>query len=254
MKKVLFLGVTGRMGPSLIEEYLKDYKKKYKLILGYRRNKPISELESRYADLSSISKLKDALKDIDVVINFAGESNPEENDFKKILEPNIIGLYNLFEAARISGVKRIITASSVHAVRGYPLGSRVLHKDVPMPLNIYGASKVFGEAMCHVYSSKYKMSCIAIRIGAYTPDDKIDPICLERSNYDYMITQRDMAQLIYKCVIASSKVKFGILSGSSDNRRKYLDIEFAKKLVGYRPKDDAFKICEEVKKRNGKKK
>ena len=56
-----------------------------------------------------------------------------------------------------------------------------------------------------------------------------------------------MMQLIHKCVLAPENVKFGILSGISDNRKKNMDLEFTRKLVGYEPEDDAFEICEKIK-------
>ena len=248
---VLFLGATGRMGPSIIEEYLKNYRDYYDVILGYHHTKPRGGIKIRKADLSSISSLKKAMKNVDVVVNLAAKSNPEA-EFEELIKPNLIGAYNVFEAARKSKVKRVIFASSVHSVKGYPLGSKILHDDFPRPPNLYGATKVFGEALCHVFSHKYGLSCLAIRIGAYVSDDKKKTICFTRENYDYVITQRDFMQLVHKCIQAPKKIKFGILSGSSDNKRKYMDLDFTKNLVGYKPRDDAYKICEEIKRRHKK--
>ena len=246
MKNVLFLGATGRIGPGLVEEYKKKYEKYYNLIIGYHNKKTDYGLESRKIDLSSIDVLKKAMEGIDVVINFAANSDPH-SDFNKIFEPNILGAYNVFEAARISGVKRIIFASSVHAIKGYPLEYQVNHEDVPKPINFYGASKVFGETLCNIYSQEYGISCLAIRVGAYVSNDQMKVVCYARDVYHYVITQRDMMQLIHKCVLAPENVKFGILSGISDNRKKSMDLEFTRKLVGYEPEDDAFEICEKIK-------
>lgn len=236
------------MGPSFIEEYFKKYKMDYEIILGYHKTKPEYPLEARKINLSNIEVLKKAMEGIDIVINFAANSNPDA-EFPEILEPNIVGAYNVFEAARQMKVKRIIFASSVHSIRGYPLGYEVKHNEVPRPLNFYGASKVFGEALCHVFSHKYGISCLAIRIGAYVPDDKKEIVCYTREYYDYVISQRDLAQLIHKCVVAPDEIKFGILSGISNNKRKYMDLRFTEELVGYKPEDDAFEMCEEIKKR-----
>jgi len=250
MKKVLLLGATGRMGPGIIEEYLSKYKKSYKLILGYHKTKPKFGLETRKYDLSKISALKRAFRGIDVVVNLAAESNPEA-PFEKIIGPNIIGAYNLFQAAKETKVKRVVFASSVHAIRGYPLGNTIRHDHAPKPSGLYGASKVFDEALCYIYSQK-GMSCLAIRIGAYVSNDQREIVCFTRETYDYVVTQRDMAQLIHKCIIAPAKVKYGILAGISDNKKKYMDLGFTKKLVNYKPEDDAYKICEEVRGKTGK--
>ncbi len=252
MKTVLFLGFSGRVGPSLIEEYLKNYKNSYNLILGYHKKKPKCDLESRKINLSDLDVLKKAMEGIDVVINFAANSNPD-SEFSEILEPNIIGAYNVFEAARQMKVKRVIFASSVHSIKGYPLGYEVKHDDITKPLNFYGVSKVFGEALCNVFSRKYGLSCLAIRIGAFVPNHKKEIVCYTRDFYDYVISQRDLMQLIHKCILAPEEVKFGILSGISDNKRKYMDLKFTEELVGYRPKDDAFEMCEEIKRRESEK-
>jgi len=248
MKKVLFLGFSGRVGPSLLEEYFKNYKNDYEIILGYHKEKPKYELESRKINLSDLEILKKAMEGIDVVIDFAANSNPDA-EFAEILEPNIVGAYNVFESARQRKVKRIVFASSVHSIRGYPLGYEVKHGDITKPLNFYGASKVFGEALCNVFSHKYGISCLAIRIGAFVPDHKKEIVCYTREYYDYVISQRDLMQLIHKCILAPEEVKFGILSGISNNKRKYMDLKFTEDLVGYKPKDDAFEMCEEIKKR-----
>ena len=187
------------------------------------------------------------MKGIDVVINLAANSDPSA-DFEDIVQSNMVGAYNVFEAARQSRCERVIFASSVHAIRGYALGSKVKSDYAPKPSNFYGASKVFGEALCYVFSSKYNLSCLAIRIGAYISNDGKKTVCLTRNNLDYVISQRDMAQLIHKCIIAPKSVKYGILSGSSNNKRTYMDLSFTKKLVGYKPQDNAEEMCSHFRK------
>ncbi len=244
--KVILLGATGRIGPGLIEEYKEKYSKDYDLIIGIHKKKIDYGLETREINLSDVNKLKEAFKGVDVVVNFAANAK-EQSEFSELIEPNIIGAYNVFEAAKEAKCKRVIFASSVHAVKGYPAGYAVKSDDVAKPLNFYGATKAFGEALCSVFSSKHGLSCIAIRVGAYVSNDLIKKVCFERETYDHVITQRDMAQLIHRCIIAPENVKFGILSGISNNKSKSMDLEYTKKLVGYSPEDDVFKICEEIK-------
>lgn len=248
-KKVLFLGVTGRIGPGLLEEYKKNYRRYYDIVIGVHKKKKIPGFKTIKIDLLNIKKLKKAMTGINVVVNLAAESNPDAK-FEQIVNPNLIGAYNVFEAALESGCSRVIFASSVHAVRGYPLGEKVKSHYAPKPINFYGASKVFGEALCYVFSKKYNLSCLAIRIGAYISNDMKKAVCLIRDDLDYVISQRDIAQLIHKCIIAPERVKYGILSGSSNNKRIYLDLDFTKKLVDYNPKDDAFVMCSQIKKHN----
>ena len=227
MKKVLIIGGTGRIGPGFIEEYFEKYRKFYELIIGYHNTKPKYDLESRKVDINDMNILKKAMEGVDVVVDLAANSD-QNAEFEKILQPNIIGAYNVFEAAQESKVKRVIFASSVHAIKGYDIDYLVKHHDLPKPLNFYGASKVFGEALCSVYSTKYDMSCLAIRIGAYASNDEKKVVCFTRENYYYIITQRDMAQLIHKCIVAPKEARFGILSGISNQKKKRLSERFSK--------------------------
>jgi nucleoside-diphosphate-sugar epimerase len=246
MLKVLILGATGRIGPGFIEEYIGKYKDKYNLIIGIHNKKVEYDIEQRKVELNDIESLKDSFRDVDVVINLAANAD-QKSEFMDLVHPNIIGAYNVFEAAKLAGCKRVIFASSVHAIKGYPLRYPVKSHETPKPINFYGATKAFGEALCNVYSSNFGMSCLAIRVGAYVSNDHLKKVCFERDTYDYIITQRDFAQLIYRCIVASFDIKYGVLSGISDNKHKSMDIDFTRELVGYEPMDDAFSICEEIK-------
>jgi len=248
LKKVLLLGATGRIGPGFLEEYKKNYSKYYEVVLGVHKKK-VNGFGTIKVNLGNVKSLKKAMKGVDVVVNLAANSN-QNAKFEELLEPNIIGTYNVFEAAKETKVKRVIFASSIHAVKGYPKGYKIKSKDAPMPSDLYGASKAFGEALCFVYSNKYNLSCFAIRIGAYVSNGMEKTICYSRKDYGHVISQRDLGQLIHKSIIAPMKVKYGILHGISKDRHRHLDLEFTKKLVGYEPKDDAYKVCRAIKKSN----
>ena len=69
-------------------------------------------------------------------------------------------------------------------------------------------------------------------------------VCMTRDDLDYVISQRDLGQLIHKCIIAPKNIRYGILAGSSNNKHLYMDLSSSRKLVGYKPQDDAFKMCE----------
>ena len=167
--KVLLLGGTGRIGPGFLEEYLEHYKNHYEIILGIHK-KADRRFKNTKVNIFEISSLKKAMKGIGVVVHLAANANAKAK-FDELLKPNIIGTYNVFQAAKEAKVKRIIFASSIHAVEGYPHTHEVTNKETPRPIDLYGASKAFGEALCSVYSRNNGMSCFAIRIGAYTSND-----------------------------------------------------------------------------------
>ena len=248
-KRVILLGAAGKIGTGFREDYLKnkDYQKKYELILGVHDKKfRDKNFKVEHVELNDIKTLEKAFNGIDIVINLAANPNPDA-EFKDLIKPNLIGAYNVFEAARISKCKRVIFASSIHAVEGYGHGKQVKDTEAPRPIDFYGVSKVFGEALCYAFFSKHGLSCLAIRIGAYASDDKMRTTCFSRHDYDHVISQRDMSQLIHKCIIAPEKVGYGILSGISDNTQKDLDLKTAKRLVGYEPKDNAYSLCKKIK-------
>lgn len=241
-KKVLITGLTGRIGKSFLEEYSKKYKDKYDLTVGINKT-PLSGYETVKINLSSLDELTKVFSGFDVVVNLAGVSNEKNPNFMEFVEPNLIGTYNILEASKRANVKRVVMASSVHAVRGYPLGKSFEMSLASKPLNYYGATKVFIESMCHVYAHSYGLNCFAIRIGAYISDEALKTACPTRNNFGYILSQRDFAQLIYKCIIANDDVKFGILAGTSNNKNLYMDLEETKKLVGYEPVDDGYEMC-----------
>ena len=109
--------------------------------------------------------MEQATAGIDCVVHLAGQST--EAEWEKVLPLNIEGCYNVFEAARRSGVKRIVFASSNHAV-GFHRRERFIDDTVlPRPDTRYGVSKVFGEALGRLYADKYGLSVACLRIGTF---------------------------------------------------------------------------------------
>jgi nucleoside-diphosphate-sugar epimerase len=244
MKKVLLLGASGNVGKGFIEDYLEnpEYKKSYELVIGIHKTKSKFPLPTRKLSITDLDSLKKAFNEIDVVINLAANPSPKA-EFSELIEPNLIGTYNVFQAAVEAKVKRVIYASSVHAIKGYDLDYKVRGEDAPKPLTLYGATKAFGEALCYTFSQNSNLSCIAIRIGAYAAKEQMHNICAQRTDYHYVVSQKDLSQLIHKSILASEKLKYAVLSGISKNKKHSMDLELAKKLVDYNPQDDAYEIC-----------
>src|SRR5258707_11240541 len=113
------------------------------------------------------------MADIECGVHLAGAS--VESPWDRVLPLNIEGCYKTFEAARRQGVKRVIFASSNHAV-GFHRRERFIDNTVlPRPDTRYGVSKVFGEAVGRLYAHKYGLSVACLRIGPFrTPDRPIE--------------------------------------------------------------------------------
>jgi UDP-glucose 4-epimerase len=187
------------------------------------------------ADLGDLERLKEITEGVDTVIHLAGDPDPSAT-WESLLDANIIGTYNIFAAAKSSGCKRVIYASSIHAVSGYPADVQVKPTEPVNPGDLYGVSKCFGEALCRYMAEQEGLSAIAIRIGAFQPVEAArDKDAL--GMMDAFLSERDMNQLLLRCIEAEN-VRFAIVHGLSDNRFKRLDISSARELLGYAPQDD----------------
>ena len=236
-RRVLVTGAAGRIG-SYFAEHARD---KYELRLmvrgdedGMDRIRPFGEVVE--ADLSDLDRLKAIFQGVDTVVHMAGDAAPNAL-WKDLLDANVIGTYNVFAAAVASGVRRVIHASSIHAVSGYPVDVQVKTSDPVNPGDLYGVSKCFGEALARYVAGQEGVSAITLRIGYFQPVEAVqDPKGLEM--LDAFVSQRDLDQLINRCIDVEN-VQFAILHGLSDNRFKRLDISDARELVGYTPVDDS---------------
>lgn len=248
---VLLTGAGGNIGSGFREAYLRSYSKQYRLRLGVHN--PMKLRDDRFDDVATLAiedmrSVARACRGVDVIVHLA--ASPDwQGDFRAELhEPNIIGAYNVFEAAHKAGVRRIVYASSVHAIMGYPVDYQAHAGDPPRADTMYGVTKVFGEALCSSYAYEHSMSCIAIRIGAYVADADRQMV-VESDNpqlLDIVISERDMTQLIHRCVVAPDSVRYAIVNGLSDNGFKRMDLESTRALLGYEPQDDAFEWTEKV--------
>jgi uronate dehydrogenase len=228
MKTVLITGATGDVGTHLSRELAG----KYKLRLSDKR--PMKAPKGQTFVKADISKMADALritKGVDAIVHLGGYS--VEGPWEGILSANLIGCYNVFEAARRAGVKRVVFASSNHAV-GFHRRDRMIDDAVaPRPDSRYGVSKVFGEALGRMYADKHGMSVACMRIGSFRPDDA--PTA-PRHLFTW-ISHRDMVQLAKRC-IDTPDYHFVIVYGVSGNARNRWDNANVRRL-GYAPQDDA---------------
>src|SRR4051812_38675052 len=235
-RRVLVTGAAGNIGKYFAEHSHETYDLRIMVHqLDQRADalRPFGEVV--VSELSDLMKLKECCRGIDTVVHLAGDPDPAAA-WKSLLESNIVGAYNVFVAAKAAGCRRVIYASSIHAVSGYPADVQVKTSEPVNPGDLYGVTKCFGEALGRYMAEQEGLSVIALRIGAFQP---IEAARQEGSiaMLDAFVSQRDLNQLIERCIEAEN-IKFAILHGLSDNRFKRLDISDARALVGYQPQDD----------------
>jgi len=190
-------------------------------------------------DLGNLERMKELCRDIDTVVHLAADPDPSAT-WPSLLEPNIVGAYHTFVAAKAAGCRRVIYASSIHAVSGYPPDVQIKTSEAVNPGDMYGVTKCFGEALGRYMAEQEGLSVIALRIGAFQPLEA----AREASSIgmlDAFVSHRDLNQLIQRCIDVDN-IKFAILHGLSNNRFKRLDISDALELVGYDPQDDLTEI------------
>ena len=227
LKTVLITGAAGDVGSHLRRELAGRYALRLSDI------KPVAPLAKGEkfvkGDITRITDLLAATKGVDAIVHLGAFS--VEGDWETILGANIAGTYNVFEAARRNGVKRVLFATSNHAVGFYRRDQTIDHRVYPKPDSRYGVSKVFGEALASLYADKYGLQMFMMRIG------NVNPKPVDKRRLSIWLSPRDLAQLV-TIGIEHPDIRFEIVYGVSGNRRSWYDNSNAHRL-GYRPQDDS---------------
>ena len=181
------------------------------------------------ADLADKAAVRAMVRDVDAVLHFGGISL--ESPFDRIVEANIVGLHNLYEAVHIHGVRRVVYASSSHVVGFYPQSQHV-GLDAPLrPDCLYGVSKCFGEALSRYYYDRFGIETVCLRIGS-SFEEPTNPRMLVT-----YLSYRDLVELV-RCALFTARVDHSIVYGVSDNPVKWWDNSAARHL-GFHARDSS---------------
>lgn len=233
MKTILITGAAGDVGTHLRRELGDRYQIRASDLRPFKK---VGKESSARADISKMGDARRITKGVDAIVHLGGYS--VEGPWEGILNANIVGCYNIFEAARVNGVKRIIFPTSNHATGFYRRDQIIDHTVYPKPDGRYGVSKVFGEALGSLYADKYDMQFLMIRIG------NVNPVPIDKRRLAIWVSPRDLAQLV-TIGIEHPKVRFEIVYGVSGNQRSWYDNSNAKRL-GYQPQDNSEQFAKEV--------
>jgi dTDP-4-dehydrorhamnose reductase len=246
-RRVLVTGAAGNIGSYFAAHAHGRYDLRL-MVRGDEKREKIDRVrafgELVEADVTSLDDMKRACAGIDTVLHLA--ANPSAYaTWDELLAPNVVGTYNTFVAAKAAKCRRVIYASSIHAVSGYPADVQVKTAEPVNPGDLYGVTKCFGEALARYMAEQEDLSAICLRIGAFQPREaaeKFESIAM----IDAWVSRRDLNQLIERCIDVV-ELRFAIFHGLSNNRFKRLDISDARQLVGYTPQDDLTEINPRVK-------
>ena len=256
-KRVVVTGSDGLIGRLALDAWRESGA--YDVVGIARKPGPYTDV---LADIVDLDALVAAFDGADVVVHLAATS-AVQSAWEAVLPSNLIGTYNVFEAARRAGVEKVVFSSSNHAIGTYETENapalfeldddRVWdHTAEIRPDSLYGVSKVYGEAMARYYVDHHGLKAYCLRIGGTRGlDDPSHPENLWKPEFDndpeilatrkrmraVWLSERDCIQLIERCI--ESDLDWVLCYGISDNPRKFWDIEHAKDVLGYAPQDAA---------------
>ncbi len=245
-RKVLVTGASGDIGSYFAEHSHERYDLRL-MVRPKDDGKSVDKFgEVVKAELSDLPTLKEICRGVDTVVHLAADPSPSAT-WDSLIESNIRGHYHMCVAAKAAGCRRLVYASSIHAISGYRADVQVKATDPVNPGDLYGVSKCFAEALCRYMAEQEGLSCIAVRIGAFQPREKAKQEEAIDVMMDAFVSRRDLTQLLQKCV-DDETLRFAIVHGLSDNRFKRMDISSGRELLGYQPQDDFTELNEELRK------
>ncbi len=230
-RRVLLTGATGGIG-LLLSDRLRD---EYDLVMhGRTPRTPEQEKELRKVDLEDYAATLELMDGIDTVVHMAGSASPESS-WEDVLGANIVGLRNVLEAAREQSVRRVVFASSNHAMGMYDRHEEwpVYPSTLPRPDSLYGVSKVFGEVLGRFYHDEHGLDFIALRIGWMTEDPTLTD---EDVLHAMWLSEDDCVEVVRRAIEA--EVRYGVYYAISDNPNRRWSLTNTMLELGYRPQDD----------------
>jgi len=227
-RRLLLTGAAGALG-SQLRPRLKAYCDSLRLSDKDGLGAAADGEELRVVALEDRDGMRALLDGVDAVVHLGGVS--VEGPFDPILQANIVGAYNLYEAARVQGVRRIVFASSNHVTGFYRQDEVISPADPVRPDSYYGVSKAFGENLARFYWDRHGIETACVRIGSSFPEPKDRRMLATWLSYD------DLERLVVAC-LSAPVVGFSVVYGLSDNRVQWWDNTGASHL-GFVPQDSS---------------
>lgn len=243
---VLITGMSGLIGTAVKSAMESDHE-----LRALNRSR-VDGIETIQADLSDLDAIRPAFENVETVIHLAAKAG-ERFTWQELLDTNITGTRNVYQAAVDAGCKRVIFASSGATVSGYeqiepykalaegwydevPSSWPLINESAPTrPTGVYGSTKVWGEALGRHYSDSTDLSVVCLRIGFVNRQDRPS----RPRDYSIWCSQRDIVDLIVKSVHIDAGVDFCVMFGASRNKYGYRDLTSAITIAGFDPKDNA---------------
>lgn len=232
---LLITGAAGRLGTEL-RHGLAPLARRLRLADRVELTDVQPNEEAVVAELSDADAVMNLCEGVDAIVHFGGA--PLEKQWDVILNSNIRGSYNIYEGARKHGARRVVYASSVHAIGYHRLEDHIDAAAPHRPDSLYGLSKCFVEDLGRLYWDKFGIETAALRIFSSFPEPADRRMLWSWLSFD------DCIRLV-GAALTAPRVGFTVSFGISDNKVKPVDNRLAGHL-GYRPQDDTERFRAEV--------
>ena len=235
LKKIVLTGAAGRLGGYLRKPLAAKCETLVSTDIAPLTDSLIKGERFFQADLADYAKMAQIINGADMVVHFGG--HPDEKRFEDILHANIIGCYNIWHAAYEAGVRRIVYASSIHAVGLHPKTTAINIHTPHRPDSYYGLAKCFAEDMAKLYWDKKGLEAVCLRILS----------CANVTNSRALgswLSYDDLIHLVERAVDTPT-TGFAVIYGVSNNDRSPVDNTGAS-FLGYRPRDNAEQFAEDI--------
>ena len=227
-ERILITGAAGQLG-TLLRPGLAHLAGKIRLAA----RRPFSDLkpneEQAIFDLDDMEATVAATEGCDAIVHFGGAA--VESPWQTILDANIRGSYHIYEGARKHGAKRVVYASSVHAIGFHELESQIGVDSPVRPDSLYGVSKNFVESLSRLYWDKFGIESVCLRIFSSFPEPA------DRRHLWSYLSYADCVRLV-EASLTAPRVAHTISFGLSDNKVKPVDNSGANHL-GYVAQDNS---------------
>jgi nucleoside-diphosphate-sugar epimerase len=244
-RRILVTGASGLIGGALLARVAGIY------AVRALNRRTVPGVETHRADLADLAAIQPAFEGMETVVHLAAAAG-DDHAPDVLVKSNVIGAFNVFEAARVAGVRRVIFASSGATVSGWerepPLSHLVAgryeeagtvapltHESPLRPSGLYGATKIWGEALARHYSDAHGLSAICLRIGRVKAEDR-PTTTRDRAVW---CSQRDVVRMIQACIEAPASLRFDVFYVVSRLQHGYRDVEHARTVLGWTPLDSA---------------
>jgi len=232
-RKVVMTGASGHIGRVIVPLLPQDWE--------IRRTDLTAHEGISALDVSDLGACREAFAGADAVVHLAAVSDPSAS-WDELLPSNVVGVYQVAQAVADCGVRRLVLASSLHAVSGTPDENQSRASDAPRPGNLYGATKAWAEAVGAWLAATGSASVVAVRIGNFA-EARPNPAAPDRERSTWLrsawLSPRDAAQLI-RAAVEADGFDFLVANGISANRYRVADLQVTMQQLGYRPLDDAW--------------